>query len=125
MIHLGKKIAASGRSRLAASGMLLLALVAVPGKGTAEERRFDCTAWGGSHTGRYTFRIDPRACTVFWEQIDRELAIKTCDPPVLVALKPFAPASGYVLRFNLETGTFSDHVPGWADRGSCRERAQG
>lgn len=91
----------------------------------AESRWYQCTAWGGSHTGHYTFRIDAETCEVFWKQIEMSLDVETCDAPLIVALKPFAPAKGYVLRFNLETGAFSDHVPGWADRGACRRTGSG
>ncbi len=91
----------------------------------AAPRWYQCTAWGGSHTGRYTFSIDAEGCSVFWKEIDRRLEIELCEAPVIVALKPFAPAAGYILRFNLETGGFSDHIPGWADRGSCRLTGKG
>jgi len=84
------------------------------------QSRFQCTAWGGSHTGRYTFEITTDPCAIRWLEIDRKLEILVCRPPILKAVKPFAPAKGYELHFNLETGTFSDHVPGWADRGSCK-----
>ncbi len=106
----------------AAIGLLALITVdaACAGSDTGWYR---CTAWGGSHTGRYTFRIDPRNCHVYWKQIDRMLTIEDCAPPRMVVRKPFAPARGYVLRFNMTTGAFSDHVPGWADRGSCRRIA--
>ncbi len=80
---------------------------------------YACTAWGGSHTGRYTFDIDHETCRVYWREIDTELDPLVCQPPRIEAAKPFAPAKGYVLKFNLETGSFSDHVPGWADRGFC------
>ncbi len=80
-----------------------------------------CTAWGGSHTGKYTFRIDPVKCTVRWLEIERNLDVLECGPSRLIAAKPFAPAEGYVLKFNLQNGRFSDHVPGWADRGKCTQ----
>jgi hypothetical protein len=102
--------------------ILILAFFVSPDAG-AQSVQWACTAWGGSHTGRYTFDIDPGKCRIYWREIDTELDVQVCEPPRLKAQKPFAPAKGYVLKFNLETGSFSDHVPGWADRGSC-ERAK-
>lgn len=102
---------------LASMGLPLLLLFLASPAHTASQ--FHCTAWGGSHTGRYTFEISTDPCAVRWLEIDRTLEILACNPPVLKAVKPFAPAKGYELHFNLETGIFSDHVPGWADRGSC------
>jgi len=83
--------------------------------------RLTCSAWGGSHTGHYTFEIHTDPCRVHWLEIDRTLEILVCAPPRITAKKPFAAAKGYELHFNLETGAFSDHVPGWADRGICHE----
>lgn len=104
-----------------ASLPLLLLLLASPAHSTSQVQ---CTAWGGSHTGRYTFEITTDPCTVRWLEIERTLDILVCAPPILKAAKPFAPAKGYELHFNLETGIFSDHVPGWADRGSCKPKAE-
>ncbi|MCC2110745.1 MAG: hypothetical protein KDJ16_01775 [Hyphomicrobiales bacterium] len=99
---------------------IALAIACVPVPALAVPVHYDCTAWGGSHTSRYTFVVDAEACTVRWLQIDRMLEIEICTPPIIVATKPFAPAPGYRLRFNLATGAFSDHVPGWSEHGHCR-----
>jgi hypothetical protein len=80
---------------------------------------FACTAWGSSHTGRYTFRIDTDPCAVYWREIDAHLSIELCAPPRIVATKPFAVSSGYVVEFNLETGRFEDFTPSFSDRGRC------
>ena len=90
--------------------------------GNWPNRLLSCTAWGGSHTGRYSFIIDADTCAVYWVEIDRALEIERCAPPVIVAKKPFAPAPGYILRFDLATGAFSDHVPGWSERGRCLQK---
>lgn len=101
-------------------------LAAAPlGSAGAEPKWYQCTAWGGSHTGRYTFKIDVTTCEVYWKQIDRHLETELCEGARIVAIKPFAPARGYLLRFNLDSGAFSDHVPGWADRGSCQPAEAG
>lgn len=107
---------------LTIAGLPLLSLLITPPAHSTTQ--FSCTAWGGSHTGRYTFEISTNPCTVRWLEIDRTLEILVCKPPVLKAVKPFAPAKGYELHFNLESGLFSDHVPGWADRGSCEPAAE-
>lgn len=99
--------------------LILILALAELSNADAQSMRWVCTAWGGSHTGRYTFDIDPGRCRIYWREIDTELAVQVCKPPRLEAQKPFAPAKGYVLKFDLDTGSFSDHVPGWADRGSC------
>ena len=78
-----------------------------------------CTAWGTSHTGRYTFRISTAPCAVYWRELDRNLEIARCAPPVIVAIKPFAVSAGWELRFNLATGSFEDYTPTWSDRGRC------
>lgn len=98
-------------------GILLTGLSSLPCPASPKE--YTCTAWGGSHTGKYTFVIDTQKCEALWVEIGKSLKVATCNPPNLIAIKPFAPAKGYILKFNLETGTFSDHVPGWADRGTC------
>lgn len=105
----------SRRPIIAALTLLLL----TANSAAAQPVRYACTAWGGSHTGRYTFEIDREACTVYWVEISKQLELRLCEPPRIVAIKPFAPAKGYELHFNLTSGVFSDHVPGWADRGSC------
>ena len=80
---------------------------------------FDCTAWGSSHTGRYTFRIETEPCGVYWRELDAELTIELCAPPRIVAVKPFAVSSGYVIEFDLESGRFEDFTPAFSDRGLC------
>lgn len=112
---------AGGPVLASASALLLLILSASPAYSAS---KVHCTAWGGSHTGRYTFEIETDPCAVRWLEIDRTLTILVCAPPILKAAKPFAPAKGYELHFNLETGVFSDHVPGWADRGSCQQKVE-
>ena len=99
----------------------LILILALAGSQSADaaSARWACTAWGGSHTGRYTFDIDTHKCRVYWREIEAVLKVAVCEPPRLEVQKPFAPSKGYVLKFNLETGGFTDHVPGWADRGSC------
>ena len=81
---------------------------------------FDCIAWGSSHTGRYTFRIETEPCGVYWRELNAELTIELCEPPRIVAVKPFAVASGYVIEFDLATGRFEDFTPAFSDRGRCR-----
>ncbi len=98
-----------------------IAGIAAPiGNATADTVEYACTAWGGSHTSKYTFTIDRERCEMHWREIDRQLEILACNPPRIVARKPFAPAEGYELRLNLQTGAFSDHVPGWAEYGACK-----
>lgn len=94
------------------------------GNVAAETVKYACKAWGGSHTSRYTFSIDPERCVMYWQEIDRRLETLSCNLPVIVARKPFAPASGYELRLNLQTGAFSDHVPGWTEYGECKAEEQ-
>ena len=91
----------------------------------AEPQWYACTAWGGSHTGRYTFRIDVEACSVFWKELNARLEIQSCKPPRIMALKPFAANRDFVVEFNLSTGRFADYANGRADRGSCRPVAHG
>jgi len=85
----------------------------------AEGTWYLCTAWGSSHTGHYTFRIATAPCAVYWHELDRDLRIVTCKPPLVVAEKPFAVSSGWDLHFDLATGRFEDFTPGWSDRGRC------
>jgi hypothetical protein len=97
----------------AVAGLVILA----PAEAAAQW--FDCTAWGSSHTGRYTFRIDTAPCAVYWREIDAHLDIATCAPPRIVAVKPFAVSPGYVVAFDLDTGRFEDFTPTFSDRGHC------
>jgi hypothetical protein len=101
------------------SFILAVAGLAVIGPVDVAGQWFDCTAWGSSHTGRYTFRIETEPCGVYWREIDAQLPIELCDPPRIVAIKPFAVSSGYVVEFNLETGWFEDFTPSFSDRGRC------
>jgi len=101
-------------------GLLQAWLLAVASPvGAQEFAWYDCTAWGSSHTGRYTFRIGTGPCSVYWKEIDRTLDVKECAPPRIVAVKPFAVANGYELAFDLLTGSFEDFTPAWSDRGRC------
>lgn len=85
----------------------------------AESKWYKCTAYGSSHTGRYTFRINPQTCAVYWKEIDTHLKIKKCALPVISALKPSARDEFSVVWFNLKTGRFYDNVSGVFDRGKC------
>ena len=98
---------------------LAIAGLAVLAPGHAAAQWFDCTAWGSSHTGRYTFRIETEPCGVYWRELDAHLGIALCAPPRIVAVKPFAVTSGYVVEFNLDTGSFEDFTPSFSDRGRC------
>ena len=98
---------------------LAVGALALLAPGDAVGQWFDCTAWGSSHTGRYTFRIETEPCAVYWREIDAHLGIKLCAPPRIVAMKPFAVSSGYVVEFNLDTGRFEDFTPAFSDRGRC------
>lgn len=101
----------------------IAALIIVAGAAEASPRWYACTAWGSSHTGRYTFRIDTDPCRVYWHELEADLAIELCQPPRIVAVKPFAVSSGYVVEFNLATGRFEDFTPSFSDRGRCRATA--
>jgi hypothetical protein len=101
----------------AAFAALALFVAAAPAQAA---QWFACSAWGGSHTGRYTFWIDSRSCAVHWKELGPDLAIDECAPPYIVARKPFAINDEYVLRFNTRTGAFSDSVSGATDFGQCR-----
>jgi hypothetical protein len=103
---------------LAIAGRIVAGLAAVA-PADAAAQWYDCTAWGSSHTGRYTFRIETEPCGVYWREIDAHLAIELCAPPRIVAVKPFAVSSGYLVEFNLESGRFEDFTPSFSDRGRC------
>ena len=103
---------------------LAIAGFAILAPAGAAAQWFDCTAWGSSHTGRYTFRIGTEPCAVYWREIDAHLSIELCAPPRIVAVKPFAVASGYVVEFNLDSGRFEDFTPSFSDIGRC-EPAEG
>lgn len=108
-----------------ARAVLLLFGLGFASPAFAEVRWYDCTAWGSSHTGRYTFLIGTAPCSVYWKEIDRHLAVAECAPPRIVAVKPFAVSTGYVLEFDLSTGRFEDFTPVWSDRGRCRASGRG
>ena len=80
-----------------------------------------CLVKGGSHTGRYTFKIDQEKCQVFWREIDTQLKIKSCELPVIEAFKPSAQDDLTVVRFNMKTGYFHDYLAGFLDRGRCKK----
>lgn len=98
-------------------GLVLALALAAPAD--AAGQWFECTAWGLSHTGRYTFRIETDPCAVYWREVDANLDIALCAPPRIVAVKPFAVSSGYVVEFDLDTGRFEDFTPAFSDRGRC------
>ncbi len=80
-----------------------------------------CTVKGGSHTGRYTFKIDREKCSVYWREIDAQLKIKSCKLPIIEAFKPSARDDLTVVRFNMKTGYFHDYLAGFLDRGWCEK----
>lgn len=104
---------------------ILTCLLAVSPASAAESAWFECTAWGASHTGRYTFLIGTDPCSVYWKEIDAELSIVECAPPRIVVTKPFAVGNGYVLEFDLSSGRFEDFTPVWSDRGRCERVSDG
>lgn len=101
---------------------ITLCLTFVPVSGSPAAIWHDCVAWGTSHTGRYTFSIALEPCAVYWLQLDRHLNVIRCEPPWIVAVKPFAVSSGWELHFNIATGYFEDFTPTWSDRGRCTPR---
>lgn len=111
------------RSLMAGGCVATLLVLGQPAR--AEPGWYDCTAWGTSHTGRYTFRIGTDPCSVYWKELDRSLEIRRCAPPVIVAVKPFAVSNGYELAFDLATGRFEDFTPAWSDRGRCARISDG
>lgn len=89
--------------------------------GSDEEARwYSCIVKAGSHTGRYTFKVKTSPCSVYWREIDSDLRIRDCNPPVIAALKPSARDNLSVVWFNLETGAFYDYLSGVKDRGICK-----
>jgi len=100
-------------------GLLFIVLVIPVAAWGGEGAWHTCIANGSSHTGRYTFFIRTSPCAVFWLELRRDLAIVRCDPPVIVATKPFAVSDGWELHFNMATGAFEDFTPTWSDRGRC------
>jgi hypothetical protein len=105
---------------------LLVVVVLAPVQVAAAEGTWHtCVARGTSHTGRYTFRIATSPCSVYWRELDRNLEIARCAPPVIVAVKPFTVSAGWELHFNLATGAFEDFTPTWSDRGRCVSAGDG
>jgi hypothetical protein len=96
-----------------------LGLAAAAAAAADAGRWYACTAWGSSHTGKYTFRIATHPCSVYWKEIAVALEILKCEPPRILAVKPYAVANGYTLEFDLRTGRFEDSTPVWSDRGRC------
>lgn len=80
---------------------------------------YACTVKAGSHTARYTFSIKTSPCSVYWREIDSDLKIRDCQPPIIAALKPSARDNLSVVWFNLESGAFYDYLSGVKDRGIC------
>ncbi len=80
---------------------------------------YKCVVKGGSHTGRYTFKIEQPKCAVYWKEIDTQLKIKSCKLPIIEALKPSARDDLTIVWFNTKTGQFYDYLSGYLDRGWC------
>jgi len=103
--------------------LLLLALVAiilpVGTQAKGNEVWYKCIARAASHTGRYTFRINTKACRVYWLEIDTQMKILACDQGRIKALKPSAISDADIVYFNMNTGRFYDNLSGVHDRGVC------
>lgn len=82
---------------------------------------YKCVVKGGSHTGRYTFKIDQSTCSVYWKEIDSHLKIKSCNLPEISALKPSARDDLTIVWFNMKTGQFYDYLSGFLDWGWCKK----
>ena len=80
---------------------------------------YACIVKSGSHTGRYTFKIETGPCMVYWREIDSDLTIRDCNFPVIAALKPSARDNLSVVWFHMGTGAFYDYLSGFKDRGWC------
>ncbi len=83
------------------------------------ENWYKCTVKASSHTGRYTFRINTRNCSVYWKEIDTQLEVTQCRLPIIQALKPSAISELDIVSFNMKTGQFYDYLSGVHDRGTC------
>ncbi len=90
------------------------------GSALSQVQWYKCTVKAGSHTGRYTFKIERPMCAVYWKEIDTQLKIKSCKLPEIAALKPSARDDLSVVWFNLKTGQFYDYLSGVYDRGTCK-----
>ena len=86
----------------------------------SEAKWYRCIVKGGSHTGRYTFQINKSACAVYWKEVDAQLKIQSCEPPIITALKPSARDDLTIVWFNMKTGQFYDYLSGFLDRGWCK-----
>ena len=93
------------------------------GAGNENEKWYKCTAYGSSHTGRYTFRINKKACQVYWLEIDTQLKSVVCSGDIIRARKPSGRTVLDIVFFNMGTGYFYDYVSGVYDRGNCRPAA--
>lgn len=80
---------------------------------------YRCIVKANSHLAFYTFRIDTNPCKIYWREIDTDIKISECKPPILSGLKPSAQDKYSVVWFNLETGAFYDYLSGVKDRGVC------
>ena len=80
---------------------------------------YRCIVKASSHLAFYTFRISTNPCKIYWREIDTEIKISECAPPILSGLKPSAQDKYSVVWFNLETGAFYDYLSGVKDRGLC------
>jgi len=69
--------------------------------------------------GFYTFKISTNPCKIYWREIDTEIKISECNPPILSGLKPSAQDKYSVVWFDLKTGAFYDYLSGVKDRGIC------
>ncbi len=88
------------------------------------ESWYTCTAWGASHTGHYTFRIQAKACRVYWLEIATQMKLLSCKNGIIKALKPSALSNEDIVFFNMNTGQFYDNLSGVLDRGSCERVVQ-
>lgn len=80
---------------------------------------YRCIVKASSHLAFYTFKISTNPCKIYWREIDTEIKISECKPPILSGLKPSAQDKYSVVWFNLETGSFYDYLSGVKDRGIC------
>lgn len=80
---------------------------------------YRCIVKASSHMGFYTFKINSDPCKIYWREIDTEIKISECNPPIISGLKPSAQDKYSVVWFNLETGAFYDYLSGVKDRGIC------
>ncbi len=80
---------------------------------------YRCIVKASSHLGFYTFRISTKPCKIYWREIDTDIRISECNPPIISGLKPSAQDKYSVVWFNLETGAFYDYLSGVKDRGIC------